>query len=222
MRVGAVSEVSFSSLMDLFRAMGLDSPRALRRMMDSIASRPCGECQECCYIAEVSDPIADKPHFSRCKHQCASGCAIHELKPRECASFACLWKAGVAGHKRPDICGVMWWTGVTSDGANTLRVDVDPDRADDRAVFEALVLATLFVSRGVPVLLRARGDQFSLVMMKGPSLDEPTFALSVERIPGETDAEQVARSKKLVPQANERWDAIRSRAARFMLNDVSP
>lgn len=86
-------------------------------MMAEYAKRSCGECQECCYIAEIRE--LGKPIFKTCEHQCATGCAIHKSKPKECAQFGCDWKYGLTEMKRPDISGVMWWEADGEDGSRS-------------------------------------------------------------------------------------------------------
>lgn len=70
-------------------------------------ARECGECQLCCELIGV-DELAKYPH-QRCKHQCATGCAIHNARPRECRTYQCLWRSGetIAQELRPDRLGCI-------------------------------------------------------------------------------------------------------------------
>lgn len=70
--------------------------------------RSCGGCQACCTVVGVKE--LDKPHWRRCSHQCESGCAIYEDRPRSCRGYSCLWAAGLLeGDEpyRPDRLGVI-------------------------------------------------------------------------------------------------------------------
>lgn len=73
----------------------------------------CGACQACCTIMRVND----KPARERCPHQCATGCAIYDMRPTVCREWSCMWLYtqgdAVAGVKpmpsalRPDRSGVV-------------------------------------------------------------------------------------------------------------------
>ena len=70
--------------------------------------RACGDCQACCTVVGVTE--LDKPHWARCQHQCASGCAIYEERPRTCRGYSCLWAAGLLEgdeERRPDRLGII-------------------------------------------------------------------------------------------------------------------
>jgi hypothetical protein len=70
--------------------------------------RGCGDCQACCTVVGVQE--LDKPHWTRCLHQCASGCAIYEQRPRTCHGYSCLWAAGLLEgdeERRPDRLGII-------------------------------------------------------------------------------------------------------------------
>lgn len=72
-------------------------------------SRPCGDCQECCFRMSIT--AFDKPVYTKCKHQCPVGCAIHSNPPEECSSYQCAWKIGwMPGdfEWRPDQLGVIF------------------------------------------------------------------------------------------------------------------
>jgi len=70
--------------------------------------RDCGECQVCCWLYCI--PELDKPPRTNCKHQCASGCAIHEQpRPPICTDFVCCWKKlDWPEELRPDKCHVVF------------------------------------------------------------------------------------------------------------------
>src|SRR6516165_5983950 len=70
--------------------------------------RGCGDCQACCTVVGVQELA--KPHWTRCSHQCASGCAIYEQRPRTCQGYSCLWAAGLLDgdeEYRPDRLGII-------------------------------------------------------------------------------------------------------------------
>jgi len=69
--------------------------------------RVCGECQVCCHVMKIDD--TESPKYENCKHQCPSGCDIHETAPKECQHFECTWKLEklLGEDYRPDRCGFM-------------------------------------------------------------------------------------------------------------------
>jgi len=185
-------------------------PETKARLEAELAEHPCGECQECCYIAGVEDPKLSKPGFQRCEHQCAAGCAIYDTKPNDCTEFACLWKMNVVATQRPDICGVMWFIGANSDGARTLNLELDFERAGIREIAEAMLHVEEFHKRGQSVFLRVRGDEFSIVLQPGQKI-----GIMARRWEGETDAEQVQRTHAMAPLVARRWEDIRSACAKW-------
>lgn len=67
-------------------------------------SRECGDCQLCCKLLPVNS--IDKLGGHKCKHQCATGCAVYDklfsVAP-ECKAWNCEWLLGNAGQlDRPD------------------------------------------------------------------------------------------------------------------------
>lgn len=55
-----------------------------------MSKRECGSCSLCCKVLDV--PAVYKPAGQWCKHFAAgSGCEIHQLRPKSCREFACLW-----------------------------------------------------------------------------------------------------------------------------------
>jgi hypothetical protein len=71
--------------------------------------RSCGDCQACCTVVGVQE--LSKPHWTRCRHQCGTGCAIYEERPRSCRGYSCLWAAGLLDgdeRRRPDRLGIIF------------------------------------------------------------------------------------------------------------------
>jgi hypothetical protein len=72
--------------------------------------KPCGECQACCTVMGVHEPMLEKPNYERCVHQCDTGCAIYGQHPAGCQSFHCWWKLDkIPGdeRRRPDKLGII-------------------------------------------------------------------------------------------------------------------
>lgn len=69
-----------------------------------MTERQCGDCQLCCELLPVKG--INKLGGQRCRHQCATGCAVHdklESVALECKLWNCEWLAGNAGDlDRPD------------------------------------------------------------------------------------------------------------------------
>ncbi len=58
-----------------------------------MSKRECGSCSLCCKVLDV--PAVYKPAGQWCKHFAAgTGCEIHQLRPKACREFACLWLKG--------------------------------------------------------------------------------------------------------------------------------
>lgn len=54
--------------------------------------RECGSCSLCCKVLDV--PAVYKPAGQWCRHfRAGSGCDIHQLRPKPCREFSCLWLA---------------------------------------------------------------------------------------------------------------------------------
>lgn len=70
--------------------------------------RNCGDCQACCEILGVTE--LDKPHYTPCQHQCPTGCAIYQLRPKTCQIYECLWLSGAIQDEelRPDKLGIIF------------------------------------------------------------------------------------------------------------------
>lgn len=55
-----------------------------------MTTRECGSCSLCCKVLDV--PSIYKPAGQWCKHFAAGeGCSIHQLRPKKCREFSCLW-----------------------------------------------------------------------------------------------------------------------------------
>lgn len=54
--------------------------------------RQCGDCSLCCKVLAV--PEVFSPAGQWCKHfRAGSGCDIHQLRPKSCREFSCVWLA---------------------------------------------------------------------------------------------------------------------------------
>ena len=76
----------------------------------------CGECQACCWLYTIAQ--MEKPRKTKCRHQCAEGCAIHDReRPPICTGFQCAWlHEGWAPELRPDRSRIIWqWRGTLPD-----------------------------------------------------------------------------------------------------------
>jgi hypothetical protein len=57
-----------------------------------MTKRECGTCSLCCKVLSV--PEVFSPAGKWCKHFSAgAGCDIHQLRPRSCREFSCVWLA---------------------------------------------------------------------------------------------------------------------------------
>lgn len=57
-----------------------------------MSKRECGSCSLCCKVLDV--PAVYKPAGQWCKHFAAgAGCEIHQLRPKSCRTFECMWLA---------------------------------------------------------------------------------------------------------------------------------
>lgn len=55
-----------------------------------MSKRECGSCSLCCKVLDV--PAVYKPAGKWCKHFApGDGCSIHQLRPKSCREFSCLW-----------------------------------------------------------------------------------------------------------------------------------
>lgn len=145
-------------------------------------SRSCGECSACCTTCEVSDMEPPKPVGVKCRHVCASGCAIQASKPPSCAAFLCDWRVANSAFDRPDKSGVMVWLGGYSsdqsvDTPYSVHIDVDTSMLTSRS---AVALALIFSSRAIvrppspTIWVKVDSAPFSFAFMAGES--EPRLA----------------------------------------------
>jgi hypothetical protein len=70
--------------------IGADSGRDHGSLL--MSKRECGSCSLCCKVLDV--PAIYKPAGQWCRHfRAGSGCDIHQLRPKPCREFSCLWLA---------------------------------------------------------------------------------------------------------------------------------
>lgn len=71
----------------------------------------CGECTACCTVLGIGE--LHKPEFAPCRHLCATGCSVYSKRPKECATYKCIWRdsqdreSPLDTHLRPDNLGVI-------------------------------------------------------------------------------------------------------------------
>ena len=85
--------------------------------------RPCDGCTMCCKVMGIA--ALNKPRGIWCTHcQRGVGCRIHEKRPEECRSFACLWLVdGRLGPEwRPDKSRLV----ITPSDDGGLEIRCDP------------------------------------------------------------------------------------------------
>jgi hypothetical protein len=57
-----------------------------------MTKRQCGSCSLCCKVLDVPEVFSPAGHW--CKHfQAGAGCDIHQLRPKTCREFSCVWLA---------------------------------------------------------------------------------------------------------------------------------
>jgi hypothetical protein len=107
----------------------------------------CGSCQACCEVVGVHE--LNKPTYTKCEHQCQSGCGIYEQRPPSCASYYCLYQAGIFGvgdEMRPDNLGVIFDFRTTKVGDAIGAWEVWENAADELHVVKLIEqLAEKFV-----------------------------------------------------------------------------
>lgn len=70
-----------------------------------MTTRECGSCSLCCKVLDV--PAVYKPAGQWCKHfATGTGCNIHQLRPKACRTFSCVWLAEnwLGDEWRPTAC----------------------------------------------------------------------------------------------------------------------
>lgn len=93
----------------------------------NLAKRECGDCEVCCYVAEVKEGIVDKPACKTCPFQ-SKGCAIFNKpeRPQVCVSFQCGWLRGAGKENdRPDKSNVMVSVNQTNGGVWIMVMDLE-------------------------------------------------------------------------------------------------
>lgn len=100
------------------------------------SDRACGECQGCCMAVGVHE--LEKPVWTECKHQCLSGCAIYNDRPKSCQTYNCLWQGGMlkGEENRPDKIGMIFeMRGVGNSGVDAISAwEIKEGAADDPKV----------------------------------------------------------------------------------------
>lgn len=94
-----------------------------------LTKRECGECEVCCYVAEVKEGIVNKPACRTCPFQ-NNGCAIFDKpeRPQVCSSFQCGWLRGAGKEKdRPDKSNVMVSVNQMNGGVWIMVMDLEKD-----------------------------------------------------------------------------------------------
>jgi len=101
-------------------------------------SRECGECQLCCVLIGVEE-LGKYPHQA-CQHQCETGCAIHESRPRECRTYQCHWRSDetIPEELRPDKLGCIVDIHDTPIGLAVVIHQQRPNQWQDRHIAELL------------------------------------------------------------------------------------
>lgn len=99
-----------------------------------IVGRQCGDCQVCCEVMGIT--AIDKPHHTRCPHQCPTGCAIYSSKPDECTDYSCMWRDGLIGDDshRPDRSGLLLTTALQPElniGPYVQAIETSPGIIDN-------------------------------------------------------------------------------------------
>jgi Fe-S-cluster containining protein len=97
----------------------------LQMVKEEAVERQCGECQACCEVIGVHE--LKKENWTKCQHQCSSGCGIYEERPESCKTYYCLWQAGMMKggvENRPDNLGVIFDFRAITDGNDKEAISV--------------------------------------------------------------------------------------------------
>jgi hypothetical protein len=89
-----------------------------------MSTRECGSCSLCCKVLDV--PAVFKPAGQWCRHfKAGEGCGIHQLRPKSCREFACLWLKdyGLDEAWKPSTCKFVMAEAYDGDA---IMVHVDP------------------------------------------------------------------------------------------------
>lgn len=105
----------------LREALANDDAAKAHALLDEQSNRRCGRCTGCCTGLAV-DAI-NKPERTPCQHEKKHrGCAIYTERPKQCADFMCLWRAGMGGRKdSPDQIGIVFDVYENDRGVRILR-----------------------------------------------------------------------------------------------------
>lgn len=84
-----------------------------KRIEQAIAAHPCGPCNACCTVKEVSE--LGKPEYVACEHlrssETRAPCGIYKDRPNSCVEYFCGWRYGLLGNDsklRPDQLGLLF------------------------------------------------------------------------------------------------------------------
>ena len=88
-----------------------------------VSGRECGGCTACCFELTIDDPELSKPPRQACVHCAPQGCAIYEVRPRDCRTWFCGWRriAELPQELRPDRCGLLATLVVDRAAANPFQ-----------------------------------------------------------------------------------------------------
>ncbi len=110
-----------------------------------MASRRCGQCDECCTLLAVGQ--IDKPADTRCPHL-AKGfhgggmCGIYDSQPSDCNKFVCGWLGGILPAKyRPDKIGIVVYFGDSEEGPYICVAETRTGAFDSEAGQEITAMA---------------------------------------------------------------------------------
>ena len=170
-------------------------------------NRECGSCSLCCKVLEVK-PLY-KAAGQWCKHSRPGqgGCATHQLRPKACRNFSCLWltEDWLGPEWKPEVAKFV----LSLDGPDALLVTADPKqpRAWKREPYygrlktlAATALASnqvVVISDGTrkllllpdqEVLLGAPADRFTWTINPRPTAEGMSYDVAFERL----DAVQAA------------------------------
>ena len=121
-----------------------------------LPERTCGGCVECCRAIPLDLPELAKPTGELCAY-CVdgAGCSVHEIRPRTCRVWFCLWRAvELSDEWRPDRSGVI----VRPDGVERGEITLYVLRRSGFLVgMEFFVAVAGWIAEGMAVALSAPG-----------------------------------------------------------------
>jgi hypothetical protein len=133
------------------------------RQQKASASRPCGSCSECCTTVAVAK--LHKNAGQPCKHNNVDGCSIYNRRPRACAIFNCLWRAGLLGEEdRPDHLGYVLI--IRQRGGETFISAMECERGASPGALEKL--SELATQLGIAVVVGEAGPGLKELRATGP------------------------------------------------------